>query len=504
MAAMRIPGAGMLLAFAMVAASASAATTSTVVDIPVAGGDTQRFLWVRPDSPVATLIAIPGGDGVLGIQNDGTSQTTTFRCGPVGRNRIAFADRGFAVVYIDATSSGRVRNLDDVRAVIDHVRARDSVPVWLTGGSAATGTAANLAVSLPGTDPVGLVLFSPAQLPASFVAQVRRPSLVVFHPGDPTQFGNQVFSALTSAPVREIVALDGGSNAGCGFHLFAGLDAQFVDAVAGFVARNNTFATSALNYQGLWYASPAESEPGWGVNLAHQGNTLFATWFTYDADGPMWLVMSNGVKISERIYRGTLFRTTGPRFDSVPFLPSGVGVSEVGSATFEFEDANNGVFSYNMVSGINGSKRITRQIFSSPVPQCSAGTAPSTTNFQDLWWASPPESESGWGLNVTHQGEILFATWFTYGASGKGRWLVMPAMNRVGTTGFRYTGSVLETRGAPFNAYNPAQFGFTTVGTATLDFTAASAGTFTYTVDGVTQAKAITRQVFSSPITTCR
>ena len=36
------------------------------------------------------------------------------------------------------------------------------------------------------------------------------------------------------------------------------------------------------------------------------------------------------------------------------------------------------------------------------------------TSYEGLWWNSPANSESGWGLNITHQGNILFATWFTY------------------------------------------------------------------------------------------
>jgi hypothetical protein len=37
-----------------------------------------------------------------------------------------------------------------------------------------------------------------------------------------------------------------------------------------------------------------------------------------------------------------------------------------------------------------------------------------------------------------------------------------------------------------------------------LAFSDAGNGTMTYTVDGITQSKAITRQVFSSPATACR
>lgn len=60
-----------------------------------------------------------------------------------------------------------------------------------------------------------------------------------------------------------------------------------------------------------------------------------------------------------------------------------------------------------------------------------SGTVTVTTplNFQALWYRSPAESESGWGVNITHQGNILFATWFTYDRQGTGMWLVMPQLD---------------------------------------------------------------------------
>jgi hypothetical protein len=42
------------------------------------------------------------------------------------------------------------------------------------------------------------------------------------------------------------------------------------------------------------------------------------------------------------------------------------------------------------------------------------------------------------------------------------------------------------------------------VGTATLSFANGNAGSFAYTVNGVAQTKAITRQVFRTPGTICR
>src|SRR5690349_8625901 len=100
-------------------------------------------------------------------------------------------------------------------------------------------------------------------------------------------------------------------------------------------------STPVLNFQGLWYKSPAESEAGWGVNVTHQGDIFFVTWFTYDADGSqMWLVGPSVRKTGTNTYAGDLFRTTGPAFNAVPF--GAISFVQAGSVTFTFTDANNG------------------------------------------------------------------------------------------------------------------------------------------------------------------
>ncbi len=63
---------------------------------------------------------------------------------------------------------------------------------------------------------------------------------------------------------------------------------------------------------------------GWGLNLTHQSDTIFATWFTYDLDGtPVWLY-ATATKSVTNAYAGTLYRTTGPPFSAVPFDPARV------------------------------------------------------------------------------------------------------------------------------------------------------------------------------------
>ena len=129
------------------------------------------------------------------------------------------------------------------------------------------------------------------------------------------------------------------------------------------------------------------------------------------------------------------------------------------------------------------------------------GPSAGSLNYQGLWWKSPAESESGWGINVTHQGDILFATWFTYDANGKGLWLVMPDGAKTGPGS--YSGALYRTTGTPFSApWDSSLLTVTQVGTAAFSFTDASNGTFTYSMNNTSQSKAIMREVFVPGVVT--
>ncbi len=79
--------------------------------------------------------------------------------------------------------------------------------------------------------------------------------------------------------------------------------------------------TQATNYQDLWWTTSG-SESGWGVNLTHQGTTIFVTWFTYDANrNPLWL-SATLPQTAPKTYSGTLLRTGGQAFNAVPFDPT--------------------------------------------------------------------------------------------------------------------------------------------------------------------------------------
>ncbi len=129
----------------------------------------------------------------------------------------------------------------------------------------------------------------------------------------------------------------------------------------------------------------------------------------------------------------------------------------------------------------------------------SAASALNTwgTDMSDLWW-NP--AESGWGINIAHQRDVIFATFFVYGADNQPRWYVAPDMigpssGNVGSPTF--SGNLYETNG-PFlgGPFNPAQVSNRQVGTATLVFSEANRARLDYTVDSSAVSKMIERQTF--------
>ena len=264
----------------------------------------------------------------------------------------------------------------------------------------------------------------------------------------------------------------------------------------------SAFAQSPpANYQGLWWNA---AESGWGINFAHQGDQVFATWYTYDTSGKAWWLSMLAARTTptSNAYTGTIYVDSGPPFNN--FVGAGAPTA-VGNGTLTFTDANDGSFAYT-VNGVSQTKAITRfDLGTGPQPTCTYGsTTPNfaaATNYQDLWWV-PNGAESGWGVNFAHQGNSLFATWYTYDTSGTPLWLSALAP-RQGTTN-AYTGPIYRNSGPRFDAYNTTAVSILPVGTATITFSGGNAATLNYVTTGagglpaVNQTKALTRFLFSS------
>ena len=111
-----------------------------------------------------------------------------------------------------------------------------------------------------------------------------------------------------------------------------------------------------------------------------------------------------------------------------------------------------------------------------------------------MWWNA---AESGWGLSLNQQGDTLFGVWYSYAADGSPTWYVMPggAWTAVDT----YSGTLYRTAssgayfGRPFDAASVVR---TPAGHLSLRFLDANTAVMTYTLDGVSGTRQVTRQGF--------
>ena len=238
---------------------------------------------------------------------------------------------------------------------------------------------------------------------------------------------------------------------------------------------------------------------GYGVSAVH-----------FDSDGRPDLVQVASTPASDVRYRsadgtafaGTLYRTTGPAFNAVPFTPiTAANLTAVGTMSVSLAGPRAATVSYS-VNGTRVAKLIQPQTYGTRASSCTrVGATAASTNFQDLWWKA---DESGCGVNIAHQDQTLFATLFTYDASGRATWLVMSAGIK-GADG-AYSGDPYRTTGPPFSAqpFTPINSSnLTNVGGMQLRFSDGLRGTLSYTIDGTSVSKPISRQIFSTPASSC-
>jgi hypothetical protein len=134
----------------------------------------------------------------------------------------------------------------------------------------------------------------------------------------------------------------------------------------------------------------------------------------------------------------------------------------------------------------------------------SASATPHFHDGNDLW-IDP--NESGWGLNVFHQGDTLFASLFVYGPNGQPKWYTGssltgddggPAHDRPSV----YTGPLYESTGPGIGAaFDPSRVTRRQVGTMAIELATLTPGRniarVTYDVDGVRVSKEVSPLSFA-------
>ena len=251
-------------------------------------------------------------------------------------------------------------------------------------------------------------------------------------------------------------------------------------------------AQETTNYSYTWWNA---SEPGWGYNLTHQGDVLYGTWYTYAGDGkPMFLTVEARLA-DDGSFSGPVYRVAGTPFQLIDGTQAFTAVTEVGVATMRFDAEGKLKLDYTLDGTPTQSKDLERFTFDPAAPECvgTTGSRAGADNYSDLWWNA---SEAGWGLTLSHQGDIIFVLWYTYGDEGRDQWISVATLVKQADGSF--AGALQRPTSGTFilDINGPATtFPVPEVGSASLSFSDGETGSFSYTLDGVTQTKAITRFV---------
>lgn len=261
--------------------------------------------------------------------------------------------------------------------------------------------------------------------------------------------------------------------------------------VAALAAAAPALAQESVNYSYTWWNA---AEPGWGYNLSHQGDVLYGTWYSYADDGkPMFLTVEARLA-ADGSFTGPVYRVAGTPFQQINGSQAFTAVTEVGNAQMSFSETGELELTYT-IDGSTQTRTLTRFTFADNPPVCVGTTASraDADNYSDLWW-NP--SEAGWGLTLSHQGDVIFVLWYTYGEGGRDQWISgatlvrQPDGSYVGALQRPTSGTPLLQIAGPATAFPVPE-----VGSATLVFSDGQNGQFSYTLDGVTQSKPIKRFV---------
>ncbi len=263
---------GFILCLCAGVSGAWAAQTTSLVTLSTRPGVTQKFILIKPDQPVAAVILFTGGNGVLNLSQDASGNPVIGQGNNnfLVRTRQEFVNRGFMVAVVDAPSDHQgaagmlggfrasAEHAQDIGAVVNDLRPRAGMPVWLVGTSRGTESAANNAIRIT-QGVAGLALTSsvtvlntsgPGVLSMNLGA-IQVPTFVLHHDQDgcsssPPGNAPNVLAALTAAAVKSLVYLTGGTPPAPGAgacdaltpHGFYGIESQAVDAIAGFIKSN--------------------------------------------------------------------------------------------------------------------------------------------------------------------------------------------------------------------------------------------------------------------------
>lgn len=238
---------------AATAAALTAPASGTVWSLPTRDGVRTTVYWEAAPNAWATVLLFPGGVGGFGKLEQNRPSSNNFLVRSAGE----FREQGLNVAIFGRANGQELapqdrmgaEHLQDIRQVLQAVRAHSSLPVWLVGTSRGTTSVAAAASRMPDAGLAGVVLTSsivapaePGALPSLDLAAIRVPVLLVQHARDACPLCTPsampgVLARFTQAPVKQLQLVDGGAHPTGGvchalhWHGFIGMEHMAVQRI---------------------------------------------------------------------------------------------------------------------------------------------------------------------------------------------------------------------------------------------------------------------------------
>lgn len=242
-----------------VAGAVSAQEAGSVMRVPTREGVQTTVYWLpaAQGAATATVLLFPGGEGGFGAMQEGRPSSDNF----LVRTASHFAAQGLNVAIFGRPNGKPMQpaermgadHLQDVRQVVQALKARSGAPLWLVGTSRGTTSAAAAASHLQDEGIAGLVLTSsivspqtPGNMPSLDLAAIRMPVLLMHHAKDACKLCSpnampSVLERFTGAQVKKLMMVDGGNSPSgdvchaLHWHGFIGMEEEAVQQIVQWI-----------------------------------------------------------------------------------------------------------------------------------------------------------------------------------------------------------------------------------------------------------------------------
>lgn len=229
----------------------------TVFKVPTRDGVTTTLFWEPAPDAKATVFLFPGGAGGFGKVEAGKATGLNF----LVRSEPYFIASGFNVAIFGRPSDSQdldyadrisETHMTDVRKVLEFVKRKADVPVWMVGTSRGTISVTAAAINMPDAM-AGVVLTSsvvsykkPGAVPKQDLAQIKVPVLVLPHAKDACTLCQPhevpaILRGLKNAQTKKEIMVSGGENPtgnvceALHWHGFIGMEREAVDLIANWI-----------------------------------------------------------------------------------------------------------------------------------------------------------------------------------------------------------------------------------------------------------------------------